>query len=116
MQRQRAICGHDLRPAGGQQAADELECMWNAQPRRGIEGARPVEFRMEPGRKPMAYHIRMQTRLSIATHVQERRSLRGAQPLMGVAGVIRRTQIGQADRHHAGSVRAVHQRIDAARA
>jgi len=64
----------------------------------------------------MADDIRMQSRLSIAAHVKEGSALGGAKPLVRVARVVSRTELRKPQRHHAGGVRAVHQRLDSARA
>ena len=63
----------------------------------------------------MADHVGMQSRSSIAAHVQERSALRGAKPLVRVARVIGRTELRQIQRHHARSVRTIRQGIDSAR-
>jgi hypothetical protein len=47
-------------------------------------------------------------------HVQEGGALGGAKPLMGVTRVISGAEFLEPKRHHPGSVRTIHQRIDAA--
>ena len=64
----------------------------------------------------VADHERVQRRLPVAPHVQEGRALGRAQPLVRVAACSRRRRrASSVERHHAGRVRAVDQRVDAAR-
>ncbi len=62
----------------------------------------------------MADRQRTDAGLPIAADVEERRALRGGQPLVAVARVIRGTDLVQLDRDHPRSVCPVHQGVHAA--
>ncbi len=57
----------------------------------------------------------MQALLPVLPHVQERGALRRAEPLVGVRRVIGRAEAREVERDHPEGVRAVHQRVHAAR-
>ena len=63
----------------------------------------------------MADHRRLQPSLPILAHMEKRRTLGRANPLVQVGGIVSRAQLPQIQRQHAGRMGAVHQSIHAAR-
>lgn len=113
-ERERAIARHQLRPAAGKRRAEVLQGGRDTQPRRGVTGAGPVELSAQAAPVAMADDRRMDTCVAVSAHVQKRRALRRAKPLVGIARIVGRCDAAQIERHHAGGMRAVDERIDAA--
>src|SRR5438132_13859731 len=94
--------------------------MRDAEERRRIVRSQPVELEAEAGPirprrvRPMADHQRADPLLPLAADVQERLTLRRAQPLVTVAREVCRTDRAYGQREHARSMSAAADRIDSA--
>src|SRR6266446_6569391 len=117
---QRAVARHELGPAAGEEPAQESDRLGHAEIGRRVVAPRPVELQQEarPIRArivgAVADHDRPHAAPAVAADVEEAGALRRAQPLVAVAGVVRGTERAEVERQHAGRVRAVDQRVDAA--
>ncbi len=107
LQRQRPVALHQFRPAAWNQAAHVAYGLGNAQPGRRIGSPCPVELRLVAERITVADYRGVQAGLTVATDMQERGAFGRAQPLVGIAGVVRSAQCAQRKRHHARRVGAV---------
>jgi hypothetical protein len=109
----------DLLPPAGQQLAHDVEGLADTEQGGRIAGPGPVELEPEarpvgPGRVgPVADDQRADAGLPVPPDVEEAGSLRSAEPLVTVAGVVRRPERPEVDRHHARRVCSVDDHVDA---
>src|SRR5207249_8777670 len=86
--RQRMVALDQVRPPSGKQGAEKAQRVRDAKKGSGIVGPGPVELQSEPralrsrGVRPVADRQGTDALLAIAPHVQERGSLRRAEPLV----------------------------------
>ena len=108
-----------VRPPSGKQGAEKAQRVRDAKKGSGIVGPGPVELQSEPralrsrGVRPVADRQGTDALLAIAPHVQERGSLRRAEPLVAVAREVRGADPAQIQRHHPRRVRSVDEGVDA---
>ena len=89
---------------------------------QGVGSPVPVQSNSARNRSPpslervaVADHDRVDEPPAVLPDVEERRTLRRAQPLVGVRRVVGRAEAGEVERDHAQGVRPVDQRVDPAR-
>jgi hypothetical protein len=119
-QRQLAVVLHQVRQAAGEQAFQEVERVGDAHPRGRIDGAQPIALQAKarpigaPGVASVAGDQRLAPRAQILAHVEERRALGRAQPLVGVRRVVGRAELVEGQRDLAHAVGAVDDRLHTA--
>ena len=116
---QRGVPGPDLGPASGQQPPHEVQRPGNGEHRGVVLGPHPVELQTEARAigarrvRAVADGQRADERLPIAADLEEGGALRGAEPLVAVAGVVGGAQRPEVEGQHPRRVRAVDQHVDA---
>jgi len=115
------VAAHDYRPTAGNLRGHESETLRHGEHRRRIERARPPELDQKPrairarAAGAVADHQRADARLEVATDMQESGALGSTKPFVAIARVGGGAELMELQRHHARAVRAVHERLDAAR-